>query len=426
MTRGADTWSVGLASIGLGKFETSRRPFWIVLAFSVAALTVTASTDDYTVQTGNGKLPQPRHSTSAVWDGSGVLIFGGYSDTPDATRFDDILRYDPGADRLETLGSRLPSIRSATSAVWFQGHAYIFGGRTDTPSPVSGPTLTDAIVSYNPATGEVKTLLGRLPYPRFATAAASDDHSIYVFGGYRGRTPVDDLAGITITAIDEIVKFSPSTGVVEILLERLPTPLAGPAAARVGNQLYVFGGDTGTGGGPYSDKIVRFTPSSGQVETLAAKLPSGRRLAAAVSDGNAMFILGGNAGGWQGTSLSEIVRFDPAGDAAELLSVPLPHPLSHPSTVWTGSVAVLIGGNPTAHPEVLRFAPASTVANSPTPTATGTSGSPTNNMTSSDTESPTNPPDKGAGTRTRAPGVGPSLILLACLVAGLLVARRRT
>jgi fibronectin type 3 domain-containing protein len=69
-------------------------------------------------------MPAGRSNTSAVWDGAGVLIFGGAT-AMGATN--EVLRYDPAAGTVATVGE-LPSGRASTSAVWTGSTAFVFGG----------------------------------------------------------------------------------------------------------------------------------------------------------------------------------------------------------------------------------------------------------------------------------------------------------
>ncbi len=240
----------------------------------------------------------------------------------------------------------LPSPRSRTSAIWANGSAYLFGGRTGLGQ---GYSNTRQIVRFTPVLGS--TVVGQLPPTaqfagspddgREGTAAIWDGTNAYIFGGYdRAFTP-----------LDEIVKFNPGTGQVQVVA-RLPLPTGDASAVWDGKSAYIFGGYVRRPGEPKSElssQIVRFTPTAGggTATTLPQTLPSGRNHTSAVSENQSVVVYGGNTG--QGPT-DEIVNFAPASGAVSVVGR-LPSPRHDTSAVWlpgdsgASASAYVFGGN---------------------------------------------------------------------------------
>ena len=92
----------------------------------------------------NATLPTSRIFTSAVWDDKYAYIFGGQANETD---LDEILRYNPSTDTLQTLPAKLPFRTEASMAIWNGSAAYIFGGG----DVFSGSNPGDGIVMLSTA-----------------------------------------------------------------------------------------------------------------------------------------------------------------------------------------------------------------------------------------------------------------------------------
>ena len=237
--------------------------------------------------TQDGTLPVPQHDAQAATLGPYAYVFGG----GEVASYPHILRFDPGSGTVTQAGS-LPTPASDVAVVSIGDTAYVVGGYTGvTPldtivawSPGTAPRVvahlraglryasvavagsriiiaggteangvSDAILSFDPATGAVATL-GHLPSPLTHASAAFIDGRVVVIGGRR------DVSGgqtATILAID------PSTGAVSTV-GQLPQPLSDAAVAVTGSQITVAGGDSGNG--PQSS-ILALTPKVGAVSS---------------------------------------------------------------------------------------------------------------------------------------------------------------
>ncbi|HWG92591.1 MAG TPA: fibronectin type III domain-containing protein [Candidatus Thermoplasmatota archaeon] len=348
-------------------------------------------------------LPEALSATSAAWTGHHAYVFGGLGNGASAREpRGTILRYNPIADEVLLLDDALPSPRHATSAAWVVGNTgdphpdvsveschptcqasrvYVFGGTADTDTlEVSSlschPTCHAGmqILAFDPVTEQVEVLDATLPSDRWGTSAATvpagivesasaasteevGAHSchptcvrpaaIYVIGGAAGTASVQSDAslacGPACTPLDEIVRFTPETGEVAVMGARLPTGRYGTATVHVPEPgaplgaLYIFGGRTLQGN---ADTILRYDPATDTLTTLGARIPEGLCCTSATWDGQGVLLLGGASGG---ALTSRILRYTPATDT--LVEVGhLPSARGWTSAVTDGTNTYVFGG----------------------------------------------------------------------------------
>lgn len=276
-------------------------------------------------------LPKVVSHASAVWDvvRNVAYIFGGLDQ--DESVVADIVRFDPASGQATLMGVSLPSGRATTSAVWDNtaNVAYIFGGSDNLSSMAT-------IVRFDPSTNTVSTIAATLPFARELTSAVWDttNRVAYVFGG------MSDL-----TLISQIVKFDPNAGTpISVSTSSLPSARRYTSAVWDTSRsvAYVMGGFLG---GTYSDQMIRFNPSTNQVESLSAVLPSPRQAMSAVWDDgqNVAYIFGGlNNGGL----LSGIAKWDPTTGSMATLEITLPSARNDAMAVWdsTNKIAYVLAG----------------------------------------------------------------------------------
>lgn len=254
----------------------------------------------------SAKLPTPRIQTSAVWDPTGrvAYVFGG---AEGATFHNTILKYDPASDALTILPTLLPSGRAATSAVWGDGAAYIFGGggaQAEASMGVEPNPHTAQVLKFDPGAALV-TVVGQLPSPRKATSAVWADGKAYVFGGDNPTTRFKEIVEFdpgtgtsTVLAADlstaryytsavfdgasafvfggdggggvrraETFRFDPVSKSVERVGRDLPTARSAASATWAGSSAVILGGSALTG--PLQE-ILRFTPASTTTPTTTS------------------------------------------------------------------------------------------------------------------------------------------------------------
>lgn len=224
--------------------------------------------------------------------------------------------------------------------LWYAPGSWVYDSGNTLPTPTAGSSAvwdgTDAyifggydgslylnqIVRYTPSTGTAAIMSATLPTPTYGSSAVWDGTNAYIFGGFASGT-----------SNDHIVRYNPSTDTVTTMTATLPTPRDSTSAIWDGSNAYIFGGGT--------DEIIRYNPATDRVTTMAGRLPTARSETTAVWDGSNAYIFGGeynNAG-------EDIVRYNPPADSVTLMSARLPTATSLTSSIWDGSNAYVIGGD---------------------------------------------------------------------------------
>ena len=150
-----------------------------------------------------------QHDAAAVGLDGRAYAFGG----ADFQQYDHILRFDPAAHTIQTVG-RLPDLESDVAAAALNGTAYVVGG-------FNGTRSLDTIVAWAP--GQTAHVVAHLPVALRYPAVAAADGQIIVAGG---STP----SGAASTGV---YSFTPASGAVRTL-GHLSTAVthAGAAAPR--------------------------------------------------------------------------------------------------------------------------------------------------------------------------------------------------
>lgn len=176
------------------------------------------------------RLPSPRGRTAAVWAAGAAYVLGGNTGGFLPTGYlDEIVKYDPGADRVEVLPARLPGARaSRIAAGWDGAAAWFFGGMV-------AEGKTDQIVRFDPAAGRCEVVAARLPAAWDGGVVLFDGRAFRLFGGMTAAAP----------AMDTVWTWVPGAAAVEAPGERLPAARKGQSAVVAGATAYVFGGRTG-------------------------------------------------------------------------------------------------------------------------------------------------------------------------------------
>jgi len=217
-------------------------------------------------------LPEPVHHAALVSDGTALWLVGGYVgdgfDRPTAA----VRRLDPddGTWRDDVF---LPEPRAAGAAAW-DGQRIVYAGG------VQPGALASEVFALE---GETWRRIGRLPNAREHLAATSDGAgSTYVLGGRAGGLG-GNLAVVDLVSDDEVATIG-----------QVPTPRGGVAAfwwPDLGACL--VGGESPGGTNPEVECI----DADGKVTRLAGLGHARHGLGAAVVDGTAFVLLGGDRPG---------------------------------------------------------------------------------------------------------------------------------
>lgn len=212
--------------------------------------------------------PAARHSHSATWTGSKMIIWGGFGESSLAA---DGALYDPATDTWEALpAAGQPEPRISHSAVWTGNSMIIWGG-------IAGAQVLASGGIYDPAakTWTAMSSMGA-PSPRFAHAAAWSGSSMLTWAGY-DLGDWQNNGGV----------FDPKAGsggqwTGKVTSTGAPTPREGASGVWGAERLLVWGG---WAGGPYQGTGGIFDPTAGAEGTWAAMSTEGAPAARAEHTG---------------------------------------------------------------------------------------------------------------------------------------------
>ena len=207
---------------------------------------------------------------------------------------------------------RLAAATHDAAGAGLGGQLYLFGGGT----AASVPTV-QAIVAGPAATG---ALVGELPVARSDASGVTAGSVAYVIGGYDG------------------LRWDPQVlatrdGRHFRVAARLLLPVRYAAVATVGDQIWVFGGQTRSGA---TNAIQRISLATGQAAVAGHLLAPLQGAAAIVLDGQ-VYVAGGVDAG---TTSPTVYRFDPATSSVSAAGqLPVPVAYAAAATVTGGCSA---------------------------------------------------------------------------------------
>lgn len=247
----------------------------------------------------------------------------------------------------------LPSPIAFAASVWTGEHVLVYGGEERVDDDWT--RAVDRIVRFTPATGEVVVLDERLPRASYREMAFWD-------GRDRPDAGCPGGCAYVLGQGTDVLRHNPSTGAVALLPGVLPQPAFDGGLAWTGEVAYLFGGIPA----PYerSAAIWRYDPAAGTVERVAVDLPRPLARFDAVWTGEAAYLFGGEgcppARPERADVCDEILRFDPVGERVETAGR-LPWRLEEAAAAWDGERAFVFGGVSDAgflNPFIVRFDPA--------------------------------------------------------------------
>ena len=266
-----------------------------------------------------------RYGHTAVWTGSEMIIWGGYS--ADGSYLNDGWRYNPAANTWTALPtSGAPAARRYHTAVWTGSEMLVWGGSTTTTYYADGGRFNPLGNTWTPlpTTGA--------PVGRYSHTAVWTGSEMIVWGGSNG------------SALNDGGRFDPAANSWTAL------PTTGAPAARkwhtavwTGSEMIVWGGY----GSSYLNTGGRFSLVANSWTALPTTgATTARYNHAAVWTGSDMIVWGG----YNGSSLNNGGRFNPTANSWMGLSTTgAPTARSTHTAVWTGGEMIVWGGYGTSN-----------------------------------------------------------------------------
>jgi N-acetylneuraminic acid mutarotase len=324
------------------------------------------SSDSWTV-TSLSNAPAGRHSHTAVWTGSEMIVWGGVAGSGFLNSGG---RYNPVTDTwTATSTTNAPTGRIDHTVVWTGSEMIVWGGTTDGLNTGG---------RYNPSTDTwtATSITGAPTYRQWHTAVWTGAEMI-VWGGIGG--PWLNTGG----------KYNPGTDSwTATSTTNAPAPRDLHTAVWTGTQMIVWGGFFYDGNNHYFNTGGRYNPSTDSwTPTSVTNAPEARFFHTAVWTGSEMITWGGNDGI---NNLNTGGRYDPSTNSWRVTSITnAPDARGSNTTVWTGTQMIVWGGYyPIYFNTGGRYCAQSTATPTPTPTVTPTA-TPTPTATATPTATPT-------------------------------------
>jgi hypothetical protein len=256
----------------------------LIIGGMTQALTTTGAIIQLNPVTGRaapaGELATPAHDAAGAVLGGRLYLFGGGDQAELAVV--QALRHKGTA----AVAGQLPGPRSDISSVTLGGTAYLVGG-------YNGASWVGTVLATT--NGRAFTKVATLPVPVRYAAVAGAGNRIWVFGGL---TPAGNSRVIQ--------QVNLATGQARVA-GRMPAPISAATAVTLGGRIFIVGGQVTEGGGALiaSRKVLAYDPAHHRV-TTAGRLPVGVTNAAAAVIGGTAFLVGGNNGRRQVTTVAQL------------------------------------------------------------------------------------------------------------------------
>jgi N-acetylneuraminic acid mutarotase len=277
------------------------------------------STDSWTA-TSTTNAPVGRHSHTAVWTGTEMIVWGGWA----FAFYNTGGKYNPVTDSwTATSTADAPNARFRHTAVWTGSEMIVWGGEDNANDLNTGGR-------YNPANDSwMATSTTNAPDGRVSHTAVWTGSEMIVWGGW-------DFNGVFNTGgkYNPITDSWTATGITNA-----PDARGGHTAIWTGSNMIVWGGGDATSNFNTGE---RYDPGTDSwTATSTANAPDARTSHTAVWTGSNMIVWGGfdsdlfNSGGRYYPDLDRWVSTSTTGSPSERWL--------H-SVVWTGSEMVVWGG----------------------------------------------------------------------------------
>ena len=273
-------------------------------------------------------VPSPRYIHSAVWTGTEMIVWGGFT----GTYVDTGSRYDPATDTwvATSTGSNVPAPRYAHTATWTGTEMIVWGGYMESYLN-TGSRYDPTADKWTPTSTELN-----VPASRYGHSAVWTGRELIVWGGYPGGAMLNS-GGRYDPVTDTWAPTSTGSNVA--------APRYNHSGVWTGRQMIVWGGHSGSmplnTGGRYDPATNTWAPTSTGVD-----VPDARSVHTAIWTGTELVVWGGASG--VNSPVATGGRYNPATDTwiATSTGANVPSPRYDQTAVWTGSEMIAWGGEP--------------------------------------------------------------------------------
>ena len=278
----------------------------------------------------NTNAPGPRYLHTAVWTGTEMIVWGGYSGFTGSTYWNDGSRYNPVLDTWTSVTTNnAPAGRNNHVAVWTGTEMIVWGG-----SNASGDRNDGG--RYNPASGVWTALpTNGAPSIRAFSTALWTGSEMLVWGGQHF------INSFNRPSYNDGGRYNPAGNTwTDIPTNNAPSPRHYHTAVWTGSEMIVWGGFDAAldnSGGRYNPVSDTWTP----LPTNAA--PTARSIHTAIWTGSEMIVWGGQP--LSGNSINDGGRYQLASNSWVPLPAAKPSPRYFHGAVWTGNEMIVWGGS---------------------------------------------------------------------------------
>jgi N-acetylneuraminic acid mutarotase len=284
------------------------------------------STDTWVPIAHNDNAPPVGVYTSAVWTGTEMIVWGGFTGQYGKAG----ARYNPTTDTWTriSIGASCPSGRFYHSAVWTGSEMIIWGGQSFTT------TFENTGGRYNPSTDTwtATSTAGAAPVGRYGQSAVWTGTEMIIWGGETAPGGPDSTGA----------RYNPTTDTwtATSIGANVPSNRYYHSAFWTGTVMLIWGGEDdgvlfNTGG--------RYNPSTNTwIPTSTTGAPSGRYFNSSVWTGSEMIVWGGGDPAYVSTGS----RYNPVTNTwvATSTGANVPTGRAYHQAVWTGSEMIVWGG----------------------------------------------------------------------------------
>src|SRR6266498_2099059 len=295
--------------------------------------TYTPSTDSW-VPTNRTNAPTGRELHTAVWSGSEMIVWGGYSYDGDDHYWNTGGRYNPGTNSwVATSITNAPVGRDSQTAVWTGNTMIVWGGYffdgNDHYLNTGG--------RYNPVTDSwTATSMNNAPSARAVHTAVWTGSEMVLWGG-----------ADSVNYFNTGGRYSPATDSwLATNLTNAPSGRDLHRAVWTGNEMIIWGGYFFDGNDRYLNTGGRYNPDTNSwLPTNIVNVPDARARTTAVWSGTEMIVWGGHADFFSVPYFNTGGRYNPGTDSWVATNINnAPDGRYRHTAVWTGNEMIIWGG----------------------------------------------------------------------------------